>query len=87
MRIRTLIVDGALYLEEDAPETVTSELLTHLIQWDTVYKLKYEYKTWKGPVFAGIQEFGFRGFPDGVDDYFSTTTRRLRRGLSEQQTP
>lgn len=66
------------------PDDLVRDLLEHLVQWETVYRLKYEYKVYKGPVFAGISEFGFRGFPQGVDDYFRCTERALRRQMHER---
>jgi hypothetical protein len=42
--------------------------------------LKYEYKVYEGPVFAGIERFGFRGFPrdEDVDGYFSCKMKELK---------
>jgi hypothetical protein len=66
---------------EPAPDDLVRQLLEHLIQWETVYRLKYEYKVYKGPVFAGVEEFGSRGFPQGVDEYFRCTERALREQM------
>ena len=76
--IRDRLMLELKYLEPDAPTELTVELLEHLIQWETVYKLKYEYRVYEGPVFAGIDEFGFRGFPQGADVYFNTKMKELR---------
>lgn len=89
--IRDRLMKWSIYLEPPHPDDsvdideLSVELLEHLIQWETVYKLKYEYEVYDGPVFAGISDFGFRGFPDGVDDYFNDTTRRLREKLHHQR--
>lgn len=88
--IRNRLLEYSEYLEppsRDDPVNInelTTELLEHLIQWETVYELKYEYEVYDGPVFAGIDKFGWRGFPDGVDEYFTDTTQRLRRELHQQ---
>lgn len=79
--MRQLLIDGAIYLEPDAPTEVTNDLLEHLLQIETVYRLKYEFQVYSGPVFAGIKRFGFRRFPKGVDDYFSAKTDELRQRL------
>lgn len=84
--IRERLMQWSAYIESRpnqckssiTPDDLMRQLLEHLIQWETVYRLKYEYKVYKGPVFAGIQEFGFRGFPKGVDEYFQCTERVLR---------
>jgi hypothetical protein len=89
--VRKLLMSASMYLEPDAPEANLKALLEHLIQWDIVYKLKYEYKVYDGPVFAGIEKFGFRGFPgkerkkgeapredEGIDHYFDRKVRELR---------
>jgi hypothetical protein len=84
-KVRELLMGASMYLEPDAPEATLKALLEHLIQWDIVYKLKYEYKVYDGPVFAGIKKFGFRGFPrkerdedEGIDQYFDRKVRELR---------
>lgn len=88
--IRDRLLEYSEYLEPPSDEDsvdideLTTKLLEHLIQWETVYKLKYEYEVYDGPVYAGIPHFGVREFPDGVDEYFTDTTQRLRRELHEQ---
>jgi hypothetical protein len=87
--IRDAIMEGSHYLEptpEGHPATVeelVARLLEHYTQWEIVYKLKYEYEAYDGSVFAGIDRFGFRKFPSEleVDEYFETTTERLREEL------
>jgi hypothetical protein len=91
--IRRLLLAESSYLDPDAPEAVFSELLEHLVQWQIVYQLKYEYKAWNGPVFAGIKKFGWKGFPrtvekfGSVDDFYLTRTRELRREVHEHLAP
>ncbi len=86
-RMRERLMTGSVYLEPDAPEEVYKDLLLHLIQWETIYQLKYTYKVYDGWLFAGIKEFGFRRFPqkvpgyESVDDYYQKATARLRRKL------
>lgn len=79
-KIRECLLNSSIYLEPDAPDGMIEKLLEHLLQWDIVYRLKYEYKVYDGPVFAGIERFGFRGFPrdQDVDGYFSRTMRELK---------
>lgn len=86
--IRERLLQGGLYLEPSESvdvELMVERLLEHYTQWETVYKLKHEYGVWTASVFAGISEFGWRGFPSemGVDAYFRDTTRRLRNRLHE----
>ncbi len=84
--IRQALMAGFAYLEPDAPAAATTELLEHLIQWDTVYRLKYQYEAYEGPVFAGIRQFGFRSFPQGADAYFVRRTEELRSLLHQRTT-
>jgi hypothetical protein len=78
--IRERLMDFSIYLESDAPEDKVDQMVEHLIQWEIVYKLKYEYKVYDGPVFAGVEAFGFRGFPPGgvIDEYFGRKVKDLR---------
>ena len=87
--ILNLLMNSSKYLEPDAPKEITVQLLQHLVQWETVYKLKYLYKVYDGPVFAGIGAFGVRKFPelpDGrkLDDYFLERVEALREQLHQQ---
>jgi len=84
--IRERLMQWSVYVEsrpkecgaDVSPDVLVRQLLEHLIQWETVYRLKYEYKVYGGPVFAGIETFGLRGFPTGVDTYFQCTEQALR---------
>lgn len=82
--ILKVLMNWSMYLDSDAPDTVTSDLLEHLLQWESVYKLKYEYKVYDGPVWEGIRRYGYRKFPDGVDVYFHEKTEELRRALHDR---
>jgi len=84
--VRETLVAGFHYLEPDAPREATTDLLEHLIQWENVYKLKYESKTYDGAVFAGIAPFGYRGFPQGADQYFVERAEELRELLHARTT-
>ena len=81
--VKDCLMNSSIYLFSDAPFQQIDDLLEHLHQWEIVYKLKYEYKVYKGPVFAGIKEFGFAGFPKdknkpSIDKYFMQAVRQLR---------
>jgi len=79
-KIRECLMSSSIFLEEDIPPGMIDGLLEHLIQWEIVYKLKYEYKVYEGPVFAGIKEFGFCGFPEmDVDGYFKRKVHALKQ--------
>jgi hypothetical protein len=86
LTIREVLIGRSFYLEVEAPEDLLEDLLEHLIQWEIVYKLKYEYKVYSGPVFAGIKDFGFRGFPQGADKYFREGAKRLKMRYNSQFT-
>lgn len=84
-KVRESLMNASIYIEPDAPEARIEQLLEHLVQWEIVYKLKYEYKVYEGPVFAGIDKFGFRGFPkkeekdnEGIDEYFRRKVKELK---------
>lgn len=78
-KIRDCLMSSSIFLEDDIPPGMIDALLEHLIQWEIVYKLKYEYKVYEGPVFAGIKEFGFCGFPQmDVDGYFKRKVSILK---------
>jgi hypothetical protein len=36
------LLGASMYLEPDAPASASIELLEHLLQWETLYKLKYQ---------------------------------------------
>ena len=55
-----ILTENSIYLDIDAPKEITNELLEHILQWNTVYKMKYVDKVHNGPVFSGVSQFGFR---------------------------
>ena len=87
---RRIIMNHSIYLEPDpetpgAPNERAIQLLEHLIQWETVFDLKYEHKVYDGPVYAGIDLFGANEFPQGVDKYFTDKMRDLRQELHDRR--
>ena len=84
--IRETLMKSSIHLEKDAPEDMVERLLEHLIQWEIVYKLKYIYKVYDGPVFAGIEKFGFCDFPTDLrlDQYFKRKVEELRGRYHER---
>ena len=80
----------SMFLEPD-PETpggtneLAIQLLEHLIQWETVFDLKYEHEVYDGPVYAGIDLFGANEFPQGANKYFIDKMRHLRQELHNRR--
>jgi hypothetical protein len=79
------LMTWSLYLDPDAPSSASAALLAHLLQWETVYRLK-ERGQWDGPVWDGIRYFGYSQFPDGAAEYFAGATVRKRQQLHESST-
>jgi hypothetical protein len=50
--IYKILTENSVYLDVDAPKEVTGELLEHIIQWNSVYEMKYVDKIYDGPVFS-----------------------------------
>jgi hypothetical protein len=71
----------SMYLDPGAAEDVTVALLEHLLQWESVYKLKYDYGRYTRPVWDGIRHFGYRRFPDEAADYFHKRAIEIREDL------
>lgn len=69
-----LLMENSVYLDLDAPAEIMEALPEHIIQWNSVYEMKYTDKTYDGPVFAGIKKFGYRKFPKGRKVYFNQVT-------------
>lgn len=78
------LMTWTVYLDPDAPESASTGLLEHLLQWETVYKLKYEHNQWEEPIWDGIRFFQYRGFPDEGAKYFQQRTKELRELLHTQ---
>jgi hypothetical protein len=88
--IRELVTESSAYVTPVGAQTtqcvdsMITQLLTHLAQWDVVYRLKHEAKTYSGAVYAGIKEFGYLGFPRGscgADSVFFGGLKELRARL------
>ena len=75
------LLNWSMYLDPSAPDSVTIDLLEHLLQWESVYKLKYDYKRYDGPIWDGMRRFGYRQFPDDAGDYFHKTATEIRKEL------
>jgi hypothetical protein len=71
----------SMYLDPSATENVKIALLEHLLQWESVYKLKYEYGHYTGPVWDGIRHFGYRRFPEEAADHFHKRAIEIREEL------
>jgi len=94
--IRQLVTEGSAYITPTEGQTtqcvdsMVTQLLTHLAQWDVVYRLKHEARAYRGPVYAGISEFGYLGFPRGLcgaDSVFFGGLRELRGRLHAARAP
>lgn len=78
------LMTNLMYLDPSAPEVVTTELLEHLLQWENVYKLKYEHKLHTGPIWDGIRNLGYRQFPEEAADHFHKRAREIREELHDR---
>ena len=85
-----------VYLDPTAPKDDIDDLIEHLVQWDSVYRLKYEVKAYTGPVFAGIGQFGFKSFPqpdradpprEALNRYFKRRSEELRQDIHSSLAP
>lgn len=90
------LVRHQVYLDPDGPTADVDDLIVHLQQWDLVYRLKYEEGTYNGPVFAGIKQFGFKGFPrpdrqspprEALDVHFKKKAETLRDEIHRRIAP
>ena len=58
------LLNSSMYLEPDAPDGVSVGLLEHLLQWETLYKLKYQSKpAFSDPIWAEIRRLGIHQVP------------------------
>jgi hypothetical protein len=79
------LLSVSMYVEPDAPEAATIGLLEHLLQWETIYKLKYQEKrSYKHPIWKEIRRLGYSRFPDGAAEHFHSTATELRAELHAQ---
>jgi hypothetical protein len=94
--IRQLVTEASAYITPTGAQTtqcvdsMITHLLTHLAQWDVVYRLKHEARAYRGPVYVGIKEFGYLGFPRGpcgADSVFFGGLRELRARLHAARGP
>lgn len=83
-------------MDPGGPTKDVDDLIEHLQQWDSVYRLKYTEGTYSGPVFAGIRQFGFKGFPrpdretpprQALDVYFKQKAELLRNEIHRRLEP
>lgn len=79
--ITTCLLESAMYLDPDAPDEVTVALLQHLLQWENVYILKYQYKVVDAPIWDEIRRLGYSRFPDEAAEHFHETSSRIRKEL------
>jgi len=76
------LLSSSMYLEPDAPDEASSDLLEHLVQWETLYKLKYQPKpAFAQPIWAEIRRLGYSKFPDGAAEHFHGTASMIRSVL------
>ena len=76
------LLNASMYLEPDAPDPASTELLDHLLQWETLYKLKYQAKpAFSDPIWSEIRRLGYSEFPDGADEYYHVTASTIRAHL------
>lgn len=78
------LMTWSMYLDPNAAEEVAIGLLEHLLQWESVYNLKYKYGELSGPVWDGIRHFGYRRFPDEAADHFHEKAAEIREELHER---
>ncbi|MGH9848140.1 MAG: hypothetical protein ACREEM_56375 [Blastocatellia bacterium] len=77
------LLSSSMYLEPDAPDAASVELLEHLLQWETLYKLKYQSKpVFSHPIWAEIRRLGYTKFPDDAAEHFHVTASRVRNKLN-----
>ncbi|MGQ0600607.1 MAG: hypothetical protein ACT4QE_02800, partial [Anaerolineales bacterium] len=54
------LLTSSIFLEPDAPDAASTELLEHLLQWETLYRLKYQPKpAFSDPIWAEIRRLGY----------------------------
>lgn len=76
------MLNASMYLEPDAPDAVAVELLAHLLQWETLYGLKYQKKpAFHHPIWEEIRRLNYSKFPDGAAEYFHERSKQIRSEL------
>lgn len=73
---------SAMYLDPNAPEAAAIELLEHLLQWENLYKLKYQKKpAFTHPIWEEIRRLGYTKFPEGAAEHFHSMALKIRTDL------
>ena len=79
------LLASSMYLEPDAPGSASIDLLQHLLQWETLYKLKYRSKpAFSHPIWEEIRRLGYTKFPDEAAEHFHITASRIRTELHSE---
>src|SRR5262245_16658805 len=79
------LLSSSMYLEPDAPDAASVELLEHLLQWETLYKLKYQSKrAFSYPIWEEIRRLGYSKFPEDAAEHFHMTASRIRTELHDE---
>jgi hypothetical protein len=79
------LLNSSMYLEPDVPHSASIELLEHLLQWETLYKLKYqEEPAFTHPIWDEIRRLGYTKFPESAAEHFHTTATRIRSDLHRE---
>ena len=76
------LLNSSMYLEPNAPDAASVELLEHLLQWETLYRLKYQSKpAFSDPIWAAIRRLEYSKFPEDAAEHFHVTASRIRTEL------
>lgn len=76
------LMTSSMYLEPGAPDAASVGLLGHLLQWETLHKLKYQSKpAFSVTIWEEIRRLGYNSFPDQAAEHFHTTAARIRTEL------
>ena len=79
------LLNVSMYLEPSAPVAASTDLLVHLLQWETLYKLKYQDKpAFLHPIWEEIRRMGYSKCPEGAAEHFHETASRIRADLHAQ---
>jgi hypothetical protein len=79
------LINASMYLEPEAPDAASVELLEHLLQWETLYKLKYQSQpAFADPIWSEIRRLGYTKFPEDAAEHFHVTAARIRRELHDE---
>lgn len=79
------LLTSAMYLDPHAPEAATIQLLEHLLQWENLYKLKYQKKpAFNNPIWEEIRRLGYTKFPEEAAKHFHDMALKIRTDLHTQ---